>query len=136
MRICLPVSCPSLLFLSHCLHQFSLSYTLSAAHTKRERIGTSSTFSTFFTFPFEGLNLSPQHTHTHTHKPLMFSHQWPVMVVLYVFWSVPQVVDSIMAVQWHMMACQCVSFFLFFICRCTNLHLFCPLSSLSSSSGV
>ena len=46
----------------------SPSYTLSAALTEWERIGTSSTFSTFFTFPFEGLNLSPHYTHSnHTH---------------------------------------------------------------------
>lgn len=51
----------------------SPSYTLSAAHTEWERIGTSSTFSTFFTFPFEGLNLSPHYTHSHTQTTYVFS---------------------------------------------------------------
>lgn len=60
-------------------------HTHSAAHTERERTGTLSTFSTFFTFPFEGLNLSPHYTHsnsrTHTHtQTTNVFHHWEVIV--------------------------------------------------------
>lgn len=129
MRISLAVSCPSFSFALPASLAFPFTHTLSAAHTGRERIGTLSTFSTFFTFPFEGLSHSPHHIHSiQQWQTSNVSHNWAVLeicIFLYVSLLVICIRQSGGIRQPAKAVCVCCSVYkgVHFFCQSANLYL-------------